>query len=566
MTAAIVRRPIPDSAQALVAAGMPAVLARIYAARGITAMTELDHGFAALPAPDRMKGIDAAAERLVRAIRTREKIVIVADYDADGATACAVGLRGLRAMGADIDFIVPNRFEFGYGLTPEIVALAAGMEPRLLVTVDNGIASVEGVAAATERGIDVLITDHHLPGATLPSPAIIVNPNQPGCGFPSKHIAGVGVMFYVLLATRAHLRAKGAFAGRDEPNLAALVDLVALGTVADVVRLDQVNRVFVEQGLARIRAGRAQPGVLALFAVAGRDARRATAFDLGFVAGPRLNAAGRLADMSIGIRCLLATTQDEAMTLAGELDRLNRERRNVETSMQEEALADMAGLDDAAASDRFTLCLYREEWHQGVVGIVASRLKDRFHRPAIVFARGSNGELKGSGRSIDGFHLRDALDLVTKRAPGVIVRFGGHAFAAGLTIGEPGLPAFAAAFEQVARDWLTPAQLHRTHESDGALPRGELTLELAARLREQVWGQGMPAPAFDDTFDVRETRVVGGKHSRIGLGRGGERFEAILFNCTEPLPSRIRAAFRPEVNEWQGNTALQLTIEHWLPA
>jgi single-stranded-DNA-specific exonuclease len=566
VTIEIVRREVPAAAQALAATGMPDVLARIYAARGIVTATELDHRFSALPKHDGLLGIDAAAERLSRAIHAREKIVIVADYDADGATACAVGLRGLRAMGADIDFIVPNRFEFGYGLTPEIVALAAQMEPRLLVTVDNGIASVEGVAAAAARGLDVLITDHHLPGTTLPSPAIIVNPNQPGCRFPSKHIAGVGVMFYVLLATRARLRAEGAFAGRDEPNLAELADLVALGTVADVVRLDQVNRIFVEQGLARIRAGRAQPGVLALFAVAGRDARRATAFDLGFVAGPRLNAAGRLADMSLGIRCLLATTHDEATTLAGELDRLNRERRSVEAAMQEEALADMAGLDDAAATDRFTLCLYREEWHQGVVGIVASRLKDRFHRPAIVFARGSHGELKGSGRSIDGFHLRDALDLVTKRAPGVIARFGGHAYAAGLTIGEPALPAFSAAFEQVARDWLTPAQLHRTHESDGALPRGGLTLELAARLREQVWGQGMPAPAFDDTFDVRATRVVGGRHLRLGLERGAERFDAILFNCTEPLPARIRAAFRPEVNEWQGNASLQLTIEHWLPA
>jgi len=566
MTVAIVRRTVPTAAQALAAAGMPDVLARIYAARGITAMAELDHGFAALPSPDRMKGIDAAAVRLVRAIRAKEKIVIVADYDADGATACAVGLRGLRAMGADIDFIVPNRFEFGYGLTPEIVALAAKMEPRLLVTVDNGIASVEGVAAAAARGLDVLVTDHHLPGDTLPAPAIIVNPNQPGCTFPSKHIAGVGVMFYVLLATRSLLRSQGAFAGKDEPNLAELTDLVALGTVADVVRLDQVNRIFVAQGLARIRAGRAQPGVAALFAVAGRDARRATAFDLGFVAGPRLNAAGRLADMSLGIRCLLATTGAEATALAGELDRLNRERRDVEASMQEEALADLRTVDDAAVADSYTLCLYREEWHQGVVGIVASRLKDKFHRPAIVFARGNAGELKGSGRSIEGFHLRDALDLVSKRDPALISRFGGHAFAAGLTIGKSGLPAFVAAFEQVARDWLTPSQLHRTHESDGTLEVGQLTLELAAQLREQVWGQGMPAPAFDDTFDVRETRIVGGKHSRIVLSRGKERFEAILFNYADPLPARIRATFRPEVNEWQGNASLQLAIEHWLPA
>ena len=566
MTVEIIRRTVPPAAATLAASGMPAVLARIYAARGIASMAELDHGFAALPRHDGLKDIDAAAERLARAIAGREKIVIVADYDADGATACAVGLRGLRAMGADIDFIVPNRFEFGYGLTPEIVALAARMNPRLLVTVDNGIASVDGVAAAAARGIDVLITDHHLPGATLPSPAIIVNPNQAGCAFPSKHIAGVGVMFYVLSATRARLRADGAFATRDEPNLADLVDLVALGTVADVVRLDQLNRVFVEQGLARIRAGRAQPGVLALFAVAGRDARRATAFDLGFVAGPRLNAAGRLSDMSIGIRCLLATDAVEAMALARELDRLNRERRDVEASMQESALASLAAVDDATTADQFTLCLYREDWHQGVVGIVASRLKDRFHRPAIVFARGGDRELKGSGRSIDGFHLRDALDLVAKRAPKLISRFGGHAFAAGLTIDESSLPEFAAAFESVARECLTPAQLHRTHESDGVLGQGELTLELATALRECVWGQGMPAPAFDDTFDVIDTRVVGGKHTRITLARGRERFEAMLFQYAGPLPARIRAAFRPETNEWQGNVSLQLTIEHWLPA
>lgn len=565
MTIALSRRDIPPAALALAAAGMPAVLARIYASRGITSPTELDHGFSALPSPDGLRGIGAAAERLAKAIRARERIVIVADYDADGATACAVGVRGLRMMGADIGFIVPNRFEFGYGLTPEIVALAAQMQPRLLVTVDNGIASVDGVDAATELGIDVLITDHHLPGAVLPAPAIIVNPNQPGCAFPSKHVAGVGVMFYVLLATRALLRNQGAFNGRDEPNLAGLVDLVALGTVADVVRLDQVNRIFVEQGLARIRAGRAQPGVLALFAVAGRDAQRATAFDLGFVAGPRLNAAGRLADMSLGIRCLLARTQEEAMALAGELDRLNRQRRDVEASMQEEALADMAEVSDAT-SDQYSVCLYREEWHQGVVGIVASRLKDRFHRPAIVFARGTPGELKGSGRSIAGFHLRDAIDLVAKREPALISRFGGHAFAAGLTIAEAGLPAFAAAFEQVAREQLTPAQLHRTHESDGVLDRGELTLELAAQLRDRVWGQGMPAPAFDDTFDVMDSRVVGVKHLRLSLGRGDERFDAILFNRTEPLPARIRAAYRLEVNEWQGRLSLQLNVEHWLPA
>ncbi len=565
MTVEIIRRDVPAAADKLAAAGMPDVLARIYAARGITSLAELDHTFAALPSHENLKGIAAAAERLARAIALRERIVIVADYDADGATACAVGLRGLRAMGADVDFIVPNRFEFGYGLTPEIVDLAARMNPRLLVTVDNGIASVDGVAAAATRGIDVLITDHHLPGAVLPTPAIIVNPNQPGCPFRSKNIAGVGVMFYVLVATRARLRAEGAFARRDEPNLADLTDLVALGTVADVVRLDQVNRTFVEQGLRRIRSGRAQPGVLALFAVAGRDARRASAFDLGFVAGPRLNAAGRLADMSLGIRCLLATTSQEATTLAGELDQLNRERRSVEASMQETALSELARVDSAAAG-QFSLCLYREDWHQGVVGIVASRLKDRYHRPTIVFARGADGALKGSGRSIEGFHLRDALDLVAKRHEKLIARFGGHAFAAGLTIDAAALPAFAAAFEQVAREWLPPALLRRSQDSDGALAPGQLTLELAATLHDQVWGQGMPPPVFDDTFDVHDVRIVAGKHTRVSLSRGGERFAAMHFNHAEPLPNRVRVAFRPEVNEWQGNTSLQLTIEHWLPA
>ena len=566
MTIAIVRRPVAAAAAALEAAGLSPVLARIYAARGIRTHAELDHSLSALPSFAALAGIDAAAARLARAIAQRERVLIVADYDADGATACAVGVRGLRAMGADVDFIVPNRFEFGYGLTPEIVALAAQRAPRLLVTVDNGIASVDGVAAAVARGIDVLVTDHHLPGPVLPSSAIIVNPNQPGCRFPSKHIAGVGVMFYVLLATRARLRADGAFAARAEPNLGQLIDLVALGTVADVVRLDQTNRVFVEQGLARLRAGRAQPGIAALFSVAGRDIRRATAFDFGFVAGPRLNAAGRLADMSIGIRCLLAETQPEAMELARELDRLNRERRDIEAGMQDQALADLAEAAADTPADQCTVCLFRPDWHQGVVGIVASRLKDRFHRPAFVFARAGNGELRGSGRSIPGFHLRDALDLVTKRAPGTIAKFGGHAFAAGLSLPEPALPAFRAAFEAIAREQLTPAQLARSCESDGMLAAGELTLDLAEALRKRVWGQGMPSPVFDDTFTVLRTRIVGGKHTKLTLERRGERFEAILFRHADALPDRIHAAFRPEVNEWRGNPALELTIEHWLPA
>ena len=560
----LVHRDVPAAAAAaLAAAGVPPVLARVYAARGIVAAADVAPALDTLPPPSALRGSAEAAIRLADAIGRRERILIVGDYDADGATGCATGVRGLAALGAEVDFLVPNRFDYGYGLTPEIVSQALTRAPRVLVTVDNGIASHDGVAAAAAAGVDVIVTDHHLPAATLPQPAIIVNPNQPGCAFPSKHLAGVGVMFYVLTATRAELRRRGAFGDGGGPNLAVLLDLVALGTVADVVRLDRVNRALVAQGLARIRAGRAQPGVAALFAAAGRDPARATAFDLGFVAGPRLNAAGRLADMTTGIRCLLADDPGEAQALAGELDRLNRERRDVEATMQDEALADV---DAAALGDAYTLSLFRPEWHQGVVGIVASRLKDRYHRPAVVFARGGDGALKGSGRSIPGFHLRDALDLVDKREPGLIDRFGGHAFAAGLTLAEAGLPRFAAAFEAVARAALTPAMLSRTQETDGVLAAGELTLPLALSLRDGVWGQGFPAPVFDDVFTVAGQRVVGSGHSKLVLERGGERFDAMLFRQADPLPARIRAAFRPDVNEWNGAVKLQLVVEGWQPA
>ena len=563
----IVRRAVPGAAATLAAAGVHPVLARVFASRGIATTEELDVDLATLPAFATMKGIDRAAARLADAIRDREKIVIVADYDADGATACAVGMRGLAAMGAVVDFLVPNRFEYGYGLTPEIVAQAAAFAPRLIVTVDNGIASHDGVAAAAELGLEVLITDHHLPAATLPAPALIVNPNQGGCAFPGKHLAGVGVMFYVLLATRAVLRERGRFADRPQPNLGTLLDLVALGTVADVVSLDRINRTLVAHGLARIRAGRAQPGINALFAVAGRDPRRATSYDLGFVAGPRLNAAGRLSDMSIGIRCLIAESDVAAAPLAAELDRLNRERRDVEATMQEEALAAVeTGTLDAAGSDAYTLCLFDAGWHQGVVGIVASRLKDRYHRPAIVFARGKDGELKGSGRSIAGFHLRDALDLASKRSPGLLTKFGGHAYAAGLSLAESDLARFAAIFETIAREQLTPGDLARALDSDGTLAPGELGIELAAALRTQVWGQGFPAPLFDDTFEVLAQRVVGGSHSKLALARGGERFDAILFGHVDALPGAIAAAYRPEINEWRGEATLQLVIEHWQEA
>ena len=392
----IVRREASAPSASLQAAGWPPVLARVYAARGIRDASELDHSLAALPNFATFANIDAAAERLAQAIAAHERIVIVADYDADGATACAVGVLGLRAMGANVGFLVPNRFEFGYGLTPEIVAVAAAGKPDVLVTVDNGIASVDGVAAAAAAGIDVIVTDHHLPGATLPTPAIIVNPNQAGCGFPSKHVAGVGVMFYVLCALRARLRASGSFAGRSGPNLAELLDLVALGTVADVVRLDHVNRIFVEQGLARMRNGRARPGIAALFAVAGRDIKRASASDLGFVTGPRLNAAGRLSDMSLGIQCLLADSERAAEPLARELDRLNRDRRDIEATMQDEALAEVAS-GTFADTGAFTLCVHRPEWHQGVIGIVASRLKDRYHRPVDRFRARRRRRAQGLG-------------------------------------------------------------------------------------------------------------------------------------------------------------------------
>jgi single-stranded-DNA-specific exonuclease len=563
----IVRRAVPSSAAILAAAGVHPVLARLFAARGVATVQELDLDLAQLPSYRLFKQIDDAAQRLADAVQARERILIVADYDADGATGCAVGLRGLRAMGADCDFIVPNRFEYGYGLTPEIVELASVKSPRLIVTVDNGIASHDGVQAAARLGIEVLVTDHHLPGATLPAPARIVNPNQPGCAFPSKHVAGVGVMFYVLAATRASLRERGYFAGRAEPNLGALLDLVALGTVADVVRLDRVNRTLVARGLARIRAGRAQPGITALFTIAGRDPRRASAFDLGFVVAPRLNAAGRMDDMSIGIRCLLAETAISALPLAAELDRLNHERRDVEATMHEEALAQIeANVAASIAGDAYSLCLYRPEWHQGVVGIVASRLKDRFNRPAIVFARGSGGELKGSGRSIAALHLRDALDLVSKREAGCVAKFGGHAFAAGVSIAEGDLARFAAAFERVAREQLTPNDLKRALETDGALAPGELSYELARAMRDEVWGQGFPAPLFDDSFTVTEQRIVGDKHVRLGLARGGERFAAIVFNQPPTLPGSIRAAYRPELNDWNGTEGIQLVIEHWEPA
>jgi single-stranded-DNA-specific exonuclease len=563
----IVDRIFPAEAyRALTEAGLDVVLARVLAARGVTGSAQLDLALAHLVAPDRMHNLGRLGQILADAIAAQKRLLIVSDYDSDGATACAVGLLALREMGADVEYVVPNRFEFGYGLTPEIVRLAARRRPDFLITVDNGIASVDGVEQARQLGIQVLITDHHLPGDRLPDAACIVNPNQAGCGFPSKHLAGVGVMFYAMLQLRAELRARGAFSGRAEPNLARLLDLVALGTVADVVRLDDNNRRLVTQGLVRIRAGRARPGIAALLKVAGRDAARASAYDLGFVLGPRLNAAGRLQDMSLGIECLVTSDAARAAELAVQLDALNRERRAIEANMHDEALAHLETVDPGEA---FGISLYDANWHQGVIGILAARIRERYHRPVIAFAPGPSGELRGSGRSIPGLHLRDALDLVDKRAPGLVLRFGGHASAAGLSIRQADFAHFRTAFDATLRELLTPADLQLRIETDGALSPSEMSLALAERLSEPVWGQGFPPPRFRGDFRVDSQRVVGGNHLRLELTSMQHEARAVagvLFGSPEPLPDEIHAVFRLDINEYNAMRSLQLVVEHWEPA
>jgi single-stranded-DNA-specific exonuclease len=560
----IVTRPVPTRAALMIEqAGVHPLLARLYAARGISGRDELDTGLATLLPPDRLKGIDAAAALLADAIAARRRMLIVADYDCDGATACAVGLRALRAFGATVDYLVPNRFDTGYGLSPEVVALAMPLRPELIITVDNGIASVEGVAAARRQGIATLITDHHLPGDELPEADVIVNPNQPGCPFPSKALAGVGVMFYVMLALRAELRRRGAFAAIREPNLGGLLDLVALGTVADVVPLDRNNRVLVAQGLARIREGRMQPGIRALLAVAGREPGRAGTFDLGFAVGPRLNAAGRLADMSLGVESLITDDPARALNIAGELDAINRERRAIEADMREAAAI---LLDDLDAEGRASLTLFDPQWHQGVVGILAGRVKEQWHRPTFAFARGNVGELKGSGRSIPGLHLRDALDLIAKRRPHLLRRFGGHAAAAGLTIAEDDLAEFEAEFEAVARALVAPEELRRTVMTDGSLEPGYRGLDTARLLQAEIWGQGFPPPLFADVFEVESQRLLKEKHLKLVLRQGKARFGAIRFNSAEAAPPRVQVAYRLDVNEWQGQAAVQLLVEALLPA
>ncbi len=590
----------PRAVWALEQAGVHPLLARLYAGRGVRAVEELDDALARLMPPSGLHGIVAAARFLADAVAAGKRICVIADYDCDGATACAVALRGLALLGAkaaNLVYVVPDRAVHGYGLTPAIVDLAREQRPDLLLTVDNGIASVEGVGHARALGIDVVVTDHHLPAiadgrVVLPDANVIVNPNQPGCGFGSKNLAGVGVVFYVLLALRAELRGRGAFDAADQPRLDSLLDLVALGTVADVVRLDANNRRLVAQGLKRIRAGRMQPGIAALFAVAGRDARRASGFDFGFALGPRINAAGRLADMTLGIECLLTDDAARAGELAATLDGINRERRSLETGMraQAEALlarlmpsheARLGGTDvgtgigtnvgpdvgsaigGAAAGSQVpaAVSIFDENFHEGVVGIVASRLKERVHRPTFVFARGHDGLLKGSGRSIPGFHLRDALDLVAKRHPTVLRRFGGHAMAAGCTIAADDFDRFDAALQQVAREWLDVATLSRTLLSDGPLAAVHFSAETVRTLDAQVWGQAFEPPMFSDEVEVLSQRLVGSKHLKLSVRLGGTVREAIWFGRSEPVPARVRLAYRLSVDPYNGQERVQMVVE-----
>lgn len=553
---------------------LPALLKRLYANRGVTTAAEIDLALARLVPPTELYGAAAAAELLADAIEGEARVVVVGDFDADGATSAALAVSLLRSMGLDeVSYLVPNRFEFGYGLSPEIVALAAEREPDLIVTVDNGISSHAGVVTAQGLGISVLVTDHHLPGSELPPADVIVNPNQPACGFPSKALAGVGVMFYVLTALRAELRARGWFerTGIEPPNLADALDLVALGTVADVVPLDRNNRILVAAGVARIRAGRARPGIEALLEVAGREASSVTSGDLGFVLGPRLNAAGRLEDMSIGIECLLAENSLAARPLAEKLHELNRERRDIEAGMQSDALEQLESIELGDTDLPFGLCVHNPGFHQGVVGILASRLRERYHRPTIVFADAGDGELKGSGRSIAGVHIRDVLDRVATTHPNLVSKFGGHAMAAGLTLAREDYPAFAQAFDRAVAEALSQVRPEPVIETDGELASGDMTLETAEGIvAAGPWGQHFPEPVFDGRFHVRNQRIVGEKHLKLALEAHDRVFDAIAFNVDlEQWPneraSEVIAVYRLDVNEFRGERRLQLLVETLWP-
>ncbi len=567
----IVREVPPRSAWALEQAGIHPLLAQLYAARGVVSADELDDGLGRLLPPASMKGTAEAALLLADAITAQRKICVVADYDCDGATACAVALRGLRLLGAtQLSYIVPDRVVDGYGLTATISERVKALGADILVTVDNGIASLDGVARARALGMQVLVTDHHLPalqdGAiVLPDADVIVNPNQPGCPFESKAMAGVGVMFYVLLALRAELRTRGVFDAATQPKLDALLPLVALGTVADVVKLDANNRRLVAQGLKRIRSGALPAGVAALFTAAGRVAAVATSFDFGFALGPRINAAGRLSDMTLGIECLLTDDAGRADELAKTLDGINRERRTIEADMREQAQYAADAMIDEDEEPPPAIAIFDPDFHEGVVGIVASRIKDKLHRPTFVFAAsqapGKEHELKGSGRSIPGFHLRDALDLVAKRHPGVLLRFGGHAMAAGCTISEEQFEVFERALQQVAREWLDAATLLRRLDTDGPLAPQYRRADLVDRLHKEVWGQGFAAPTFSEEVEVLSQRLVGEKHLALKLKHQGQPVDGIWFGHTESLPARVKLAFRLDADEWQGVKRVRFLVE-----
>ncbi len=556
----------PRSIWALEQAGVHPLLARLYAARGIQDAATLDASLTQLLPPKGLKGIEAAAVLLADAMAANKKLCIVADYDCDGATACAVALRGLRLLGAkQVSYIVPDRVVDGYGLTPPIAERVKASGADVLITVDNGIASVEGVAMARKLGLQVLVTDHHLPAAVLPEADAIVNPNQPGCTFESKALAGVGVMFYVLLVLRAELRKRGVFTAEQQPKLDTLLPLVALGTVADVVKLDANNRRLVSQGLARVRKGQMPAGMTALFAAAGRNSEKCTSQDFGFALGPRINAAGRLSDMTLGIECLTTDDVGRATELATQLDRINRERREIEGDMREQALELAQEMFDPEEEPPSALCVFDPDFHEGVVGIVAAKLKDLHHRPTFVFApsqaAGKGHELKGSGRSIPGFHLRDALDLVAKRHPGVLLRFGGHAMAAGCTLEEDNLATFEEALQQVAQEWLDEATLQRRLETDGPLLPEYRRPELADTLAREVWGQGFAPPTFSEEVEVVGQRLVGEKHLALKLRHHGQPVDGIWFGRVDPLPALAHLAFRLEVDEWQGNQRVRFVVE-----
>ena len=553
------------------------LLQRIYQSRGVNSQSELDRQLSCLPSPSLLKGMPEASERLITALKEDQQIVIVGDFDADGATSSALMMLALRAMGFQkLEFLVPNRFDYGYGLTPEIVDLATQYQPQLIVTVDNGISSIEGVIHAASLGIDVIVTDHHLPGQTLPDAWAIINPNQPSCAFPAKNLAGVGVAFYLLSGLRKALRTIGWFTDNsiEEPNMAAWLDLVALGTVADVVPLDQVNRALVYQGLLRIRSGHCRPGIQALLRIAGKNPQRLVATDLGFAIGPRLNAAGRLDDISLGIQCLLTDDMNEAMQTAESLDQLNKDRRSIEQGMQREAMAELDKLTLDSENLPSALCLFRPDWHQGVVGLVASRLKEKHYRPVVAFARADDGSLKGSSRSIPGLHIRDAMDAVATKNPGLISKFGGHAMAAGLTLEEEKLELFIQAFQSHVDQVLNPDDLNAKMVTDGSLESEQISMHTADLLRESgPWGQQFPEPCFEGVFTIKQQRIVGEKHLKLLLSHGSAphiNLDAIYFNMdTQQWPNSLvtqaNCVYRLDINEFRGQQKLQLLVQHMVP-